>query len=147
MALQLEGRLRETLERLRARDQTSAAAAAAGTSVGNSNHLEAMLQQLLSASRTQASRLAKLETSCLISARAATVLNPKTGSQFLQSGGAGNQEQEVMSRELALDGVLAALQQTRVGLEEVLRSSRRRNLPAGEKSILPTAISVSVFTC
>ena len=143
MALQLEGRLRETLERLKSKDLTSsAAAAAAGNSVGNSNHLEAMLQQLLSIARAQASRLAKLETGCFSSPGAGT--SPKTGSD---SRIPVNQEQEVTSQEHALDGVLAALQQTRVGLEEVLRSSRQRYLPAGEQSISPPAIYVSVFTC
>lgn len=126
MALQLEGRLRETLERLRPKDQTPA-----GNSVGNSNQLEATLQQLLSAARTQASRLTKLETSCFSGPGAATGTNPKTGSQLPESGGAGKSEQEVTSRVLALDGVLAALQQTKVGLDEVLRSSRQRYLPAG----------------
>lgn len=141
MALQLEGRLRETLERLKSKDHASSAAAA-GNSVGNSNHLEAMLQQLLSIARTQASRLAKLETGCFSSPGAGT--SPKTGPDSRRPV---NQEQEVTSRELALEGVLAALQQTRVGLEEVLRSSRQRYLPAGEKSISPPAIYVSVFTC
>ncbi|XP_070826364.1 pentraxin-related protein PTX3 [Chaetodon trifascialis] len=135
MTLQLEGRLRETLERLKLREQTSAAAAAAaaaaGNSVGNSNHLEAMLQQLISAARTQASRLTKMETSCFSSPGAGTGTNSKTGFQLPEDGGTRIQEQQVTSRELALDGVLAALQQTRVGLEEVLGSSRQRYLPAG----------------
>lgn len=129
MAVQLEGRLRETLELLRLKDQSSAAAPAG------------ILQQLLSAARTQASRLTKLETSCFSSAGAAT------GTKLSGNRGAGTQEQEVTLRELALDGVLAALQQTRVGLEEALRSSRQRYLPAGEISIFPPAISLSVFTC
>uniref|UniRef100_A0A3Q4AKH5 Pentraxin (PTX) domain-containing protein n=1 Tax=Mola mola TaxID=94237 RepID=A0A3Q4AKH5_MOLML len=59
MVLQLESRLRESLDRLKLRDQTSAR-----YSVGNSNHLEAMLQQLFSAVQTQSSQLAKLEASC-----------------------------------------------------------------------------------
>ncbi|KAM8768507.1 pentraxin-related protein PTX3 [Acanthopagrus schlegelii] len=140
MALQLEGRLRETLERLKSKDQTSSAAA--GNSVGNSNHLEAMLQQLLSIARTQASRLAKLETGCFSSPGAGT--SPKTGSD---SRIPVNQEQEVTSRELALDGVLAALQQTRVGLEEVLRSSRQRYLPAGcEMALLFPMRSRRIYT-
>uniref|UniRef100_A0A3Q3DDS3 Pentraxin 3 n=1 Tax=Hippocampus comes TaxID=109280 RepID=A0A3Q3DDS3_HIPCM len=61
MALQLEGRLRESLERLKFGDYIPTAD---GNSVGSSNNLEAMLQQLLSATRSQATRLGKLETSC-----------------------------------------------------------------------------------
>lgn len=135
MALHLEARLRESLERLKPKDQTSTTAAAvvgaAGNSAGNSNHLESMLQQLVSAARTQASRLAKLESSCFSSPGAGTGMNSKTGSQLPDGWGAGNRDQEVTSREVALDGVLTALQQTKVGLEEVLRSSRQRYLPAG----------------
>lgn len=144
MALQLEGRLRETLERLKHRDQTSAAG---GNSVGHSNHLEVMVQQLLSVARIQASRLAKLETSCFSSPGAGMGMNSKSGPQLPEGGRAGPREQEVTSQEVALGGVVAALQQTRVELEEVLRSSRQRYLPAGKISILPPAISVSVFTC
>lgn len=136
MALQLEARLRETLERLKLGDQTSAAAG--GNSVGNSNHLEAMLQQLLSSSRTQASRLAKLETSCFSSPGTGMGMNSKTGFQLPEGGRAGQQEQEVTSREVALEGALAALQRTGVELEEVLRSSRQRYLPAGK---------ISSFSC
>ncbi|GLD57121.1 pentraxin-related protein PTX3 [Lates japonicus] len=124
MALQLEGRLRETLERLKLGDQTSAAAA--GNSVGNSKNLEPMLHQLLSAARAQASRLTKLETSCLSSPGAGMGTNTKTGFQLPEGGRAGHQEQEVTSRQVALDGVLAALQQMRVELEEVLGSSRQK---------------------
>lgn len=144
MALQMEGRLKDTLERLKLRDQTSAAA---GNSAGNSNHLEAMVQQLLSAARTQASRLAKLETSCFSSPGAGMGMNSKTGSQLPDGGVAGHRVQEVTSQEVALDGAVAALQQMRVELGEVLRSSRQRYLPAGKISILPAAICVSVFTC
>lgn len=139
MVLQVESRLRESLERLKLRDQTSAPAR---NSVGNSNHLEAMLQQLLSAAQTQSSRLAKLETSCLRSPGAEMGVNSKTGSQFPERGGAGTLEQEVTSREVALDGVLAALLQARVGLDEVLSSSQQRYFPAGKISILPPAIFV-----
>ncbi|XP_049919994.1 pentraxin-related protein PTX3 [Epinephelus moara] len=145
MALQLEGRLRETLERLKSRDQTSAAAA--GNSVGNSNHLEAMVQQLLTAARTQASRLAKLETSCFSSPGAGMGMNTKTGSQLPGSGGAGLRVQEVTSQEVALEGVLVALQQTRVELGEVLRSSRQRYLPAGcEMALLFPMRSHRIYT-
>ncbi|XP_042343302.1 pentraxin-related protein PTX3 [Plectropomus leopardus] len=144
MALQLEARLRETLERLRAKDQTSAAA---GNSVGNSNHLEAMLQQLLSAARTQASRFTKLENSCFSSPGSGMGLNAKTESQLSGSGGAGLREQEVTSQVVALDGVLVALQQTRVELGEVLRSSRQRYLPAGcEMALLFPMRSRRIYT-
>lgn len=141
MAFQLESRLRESLK---LRDQTSPAA---GNSVGNSDHLEAMLQQLLTAARTQASRFAKMETSCF--GRPGDGMNSKTGSEIPDVGGAGHQEQEVTSQDfrIVLEEVLTALQQTRVELEEVLRSSRQRYLPAGKISILSSALSVSVFTC
>ncbi|KAE8295469.1 Pentraxin-related protein PTX3 [Larimichthys crocea] len=141
MAMQLESRLRETLERFVLRDQSSAVAA--GNSVENSN-LELMLHQLLVAARTQATRLGKLESSCFSSPGAGT---GKTGSQLPEGGGAGNREQEVTSREVALDGVLAALQQTKVGLEEVLRSSRQRYLPAGcEMALLFPMQSRRIYT-
>ncbi|XP_067450515.1 pentraxin-related protein PTX3 [Thunnus thynnus] len=150
MALQVEARLRETLERLKQGDQAAAAAAAAaasGNSVGNSNHLEAMLQQLLSAARTQASRLAKLETSCLTSPGAGMGMSSKTGFQLPEGGRAGHREQEVTSREVALEGVLAALQETRVELQEVLRSSRQRYLPAGcEMALLFPMRSRRIYT-
>jgi len=137
----MEGRIRETMERLRPRDQTAAAA-------WNSNHLEAMLQQLLSAAQTQASRLAKLETSCFSGPGAGTGLNAKPRSQLPEeAGGAGLREQEVTPQEVALEGVLAAMEQIKVELGEVLRSSRQRSLPAGEISILTSAISRSVITC
>uniref|UniRef100_A0A8C2ZLU4 Pentraxin 3 n=1 Tax=Cyclopterus lumpus TaxID=8103 RepID=A0A8C2ZLU4_CYCLU len=115
MAMQMEGRIRETMERLKPRDQTVAA-------VENSNHLEAMLQQLLSAAQMQTSRLAKLETSCFSGPGAGMGLNAKPGSQLPEeAGGAGLREQEVTSQEVALEGVLAAMQQIRVELGEVLR--------------------------
>lgn len=146
MVLQLESRLRDSLERLRLRDQTSAATR---NSAGNSNHLEAMLQQLLSAAQTQASRFTKLETSCLSSPGAGVAMNSKTQSHFPGGKGAGKLEQEVASLEAAIDGVLAALLQAREGLEEVLGSSRQRYLPAGKISIFHhhQQSSSSVFTC
>lgn len=143
MVVQLENRLKESLERLRLRDQTSASAAR--NSAGNSNHLEVMLQQLLSAAQTQASRLTKLENSCFSSPAAGMGMNSKSGPQFPEGGRA--LEQEVTSRDVALDGVLAALLQARAGLDEVLRSSRQRYLPAGKISILPPAIFAFVSTC
>ncbi|XP_031716463.1 pentraxin-related protein PTX3 [Anarrhichthys ocellatus] len=161
MALQLEGRLKETMERVKTRDPTSAAAAAAAAGNSVSNRSEVMLQELLSAARMQASRLTKLETSCLSSPGAGMGLNTKPGSQLPEDGEAGLQEQEVTSPEVALDRVLAAMQQTRVELEEVLRSSRQRLLPAGYEmallfpmrsrriyaSVIPDGpLSISAFT-
>ncbi|XP_038549077.1 pentraxin-related protein PTX3 [Micropterus salmoides] len=141
MAFQLESRLRESLK---LRDQTSPAA---GNSVGNSDHLEAMLQQLLTAARTQASRFAKMETSCF--GRPGDGMNSKTGSEIPDVGGAGHQEQEVTSQDfrIVLEEVLTALQQTRVELEEVLRSSRQRYLPAGcEMALLFPMRSRRIYT-
>lgn len=142
MASLLESRFKETMERLKPRDSASgaAAAAAAGNSVWNLNQLEDKLQQLLAAARTQTSRLTKLETSCHSGPAAGMGSNTKPGSKLPE-------EQEVTPREAALDGVLAAMQRARVELEEVLRSSRQRLLPAGEMSILTSAISASVITC
>lgn len=143
MATQLEVRLRESLERLKLGDHISAAAAA--NSVGNSNHLEAMLQQLVSAARTQSSRLAKLETSCFSNP---VTPNSKSALRHPEGGGAGYLEQDVTSQEAVLEGALAALQQAKVELEEVVRSSRRSSLPAGTISIsvhLPPSYPVSSF--
>lgn len=146
MVLQLESRLRDSLERLRLRDQTSAAT---WNSAGNSNHLEATLQQLLSAAQTQASRLTKLETSCLSSPGAGVAMNSKTQSQFPGGKGAGKLEQEVTSLELAIDRAVTVLLQAKEGLDKVLGSSRQRYLPAGKISIFyhHQHSSLSVFTC
>lgn len=142
MVLQLENRLRESLERLRLKDQASAASAAR-----NPNHLEAMLQQLLSAAQAQSSRLTKLETSCFSHPGAGMGLNSKIGSRFADGGRAGALEQEVTSREVALEGALAALLQARTALDQVLISSRQRYLPAGKISISPPTNFPSVLTC
>ncbi|KAM6988082.1 pentraxin-related protein PTX3 [Tautogolabrus adspersus] len=143
MALQLEGRLRETVDRFKIKDQISASA---GNSFGNSNHLEGMLQQLLSAARSQASRLAKLEISCFSSPGAGMGMNSKTGSPFTD-GTAGHPEQAVTSRYVTLDTVLDALQQTRMEQEELLRSSRQRYLPAGcEMALLFPMRSRRIYT-
>lgn len=127
MALQLEGRLRESLERLKFGDYIPTAD---GNSVGSTNNLEAMLQQLLSATRSQATRLGKLETSCFS--------NPggvKATSPLPQGGRVGHREQEVTSHQVALEAASAVLQQTRMEIQEVLSSSRRRRLPAGKLSL------------
>ncbi|XP_061638352.1 pentraxin-related protein PTX3 [Phyllopteryx taeniolatus] len=139
MALQLEGRLRESLERLKFGDYIPTAG---GNSVGNSNNLEAMLQQLLSTARIQANRLGKLESSCFS--------NPgsvKATSQLSQGGSTDHREQEVTTQEVVLEGALAVLQQTRMELQEVLSSSRHRYLPGGnEMAILFPMRSRRIYT-
>ncbi|XP_030008858.1 pentraxin-related protein PTX3 [Sphaeramia orbicularis] len=135
MVLQLEARLREALDRFRPQ----------GDPTWNSAgiHLEAMLQQLLSAAQTQASRLAKLETSCFSSPATGVGVHSKTGFQLP----GGHQEQEVASQEVALEAALVALQQTKVELEEVLRSSKQRSLPAGcEMALLFPMRSSRIYT-
>lgn len=129
MVLQLESRLRESLERLRLKEQNSAAAR---NSVGNSNHLEVTLQQLLSTLQTQASRLAKLESSCFSSPGAGMGSHPKARSLLPEGGGAGILQQEVTSRQADLDGLPVAL-------AKVLSSWQQRNLPAGE-NFSPAAV-------
>lgn len=135
MVLQLERRLQETFERFKLGELTSDV----GNSVGNSNHLEAQIQQLLSASSMQTSRLAKLESSCLSSRN--------TGSGFALNGKNGFQLQEVTPREAALDGVLAALQAVKAELDKELRSTRQRQLPAGcEMALLFPMRSRRIYT-
>lgn len=140
MVLQLESRLRESLERLRLKDQASAGASR--NPAGNSNNLEATLQQLLAAMQAQSSRMAKLETSC----SNGISLNPKMGAQFAEVGGTGTLEQEVTSREVVLEKTLAALKEARVALGQVLSSTDLRFLPAGDTFISPPTIYSSVFT-
>ncbi|CAB1440268.1 unnamed protein product [Pleuronectes platessa] len=129
MAMQFEARLKETMERLKIAVQSTAAAG--GNSVGDPDNLESILLQLLSAARAQASQLTKLETSCFSSTGAGTGRNTKSGFHLAEGGGAGHQEQEFTSREVALDGELAALKQTRAEQEEALRLQSQRHLPAG----------------
>ncbi|KAM8905510.1 pentraxin-related protein PTX3 [Spinachia spinachia] len=138
MASLLEGRLKETMERLKPRD--SASGAAAGNPLWNFNQLESKLQQLIAAAQTQTSRLSKLESSCLSGPEAGMGLNTKPRSKLPE-------EQEVTPREAALDGVLAAMQKARVELGEVLRSSRQRLLPAGcETALLFPMRSRRIYT-
>ncbi|XP_061781953.1 pentraxin-related protein PTX3 [Nerophis lumbriciformis] len=140
MALQLEAKLRESLDRLKF--GAHASGPVEGNAVGNPNTLEATLQQLLSATRTQATRLAKMETSCFINAGPV-----KAASQHPDVGGAGHREQEVTSQDKALEGVLSVLQQTKMELQEVLRSSRLRRLPAGcEMALLFPMRSPWIYT-
>lgn len=139
MVLQLESRLRESLERLRLKDQTSPARNPAG----NSNHLEVALQQLTAAVQAQSSRMAKLETSC--SSRVS--LNPKMGAQFADIGGTRTVEQEVTSREAVLENTLVALERARTALEQVVSSTRPRYLPAGcEMALLFPMRSRRIYT-
>lgn len=140
MNLQMEARLRETLEQQKHGDLTSAAG---GKSVGDPNHLEATLQQLLTAARTQASRLAKMESSCLGSSGAGTGMNVKNGFHLRGDDPTGHSEQEVTG-ETALEDVLAALQGVKGELEE-LKLSRQASLPAGKTSFLLSA--VCLFSC
>ncbi|KAF7219180.1 pentraxin-related protein PTX3 [Nothobranchius furzeri] len=144
MALQLEAHLKETLEQHKIGGQTSAA----GNSVENFHHLEALLQQLLSAVRTQSSRLSKLESSCL-SGPAGAGIRMMTKNGFHLQGGevTGHSQQEVTTKEAALDGVLAALQRVKEELEEVQKSSRQRYLPAGcEMALLFPMRSRRIYT-
>uniref|UniRef100_A0A3Q0S156 Pentraxin 3 n=1 Tax=Amphilophus citrinellus TaxID=61819 RepID=A0A3Q0S156_AMPCI len=141
MAMQLDSRLRETLGHLRLSHQDSPAA---GNSIGNSNQLEAMLQELLSAAQTQAFRLTKLETSCFSSPGG---MNTKTGFHPPRVEEAGDHEQEVTTREATLDLALAALEKMRMEMEKVLKSSRQRQLPAGcEMALLFPMRSSRIYT-
>ncbi|XP_060929699.1 pentraxin-related protein PTX3 [Limanda limanda] len=126
MAMQFEARLKETMERLKIAVQSPDATG--GNSVEDPDNLESSLHQLLSAARAQTSQLTRLETS---STGAGTGRNTKPGFQLAEGGGAGHQEQEFTSREVALEGVLAALKQTRAEQEEALRFQSQRHLPAG----------------
>lgn len=130
MGMQIEAHLQETANKSKPQDLTSAADKPAG----NPNHLEAKLQQLLTAAQTQASRLSKIESSCLSSSGAGIGMNTKAGFQLRGDEVAGHSEQEVTSGEASLDGVLAALQGLRDELKE-LKSSRQRSLPAGKTSL------------
>ncbi|KAF7668951.1 hypothetical protein LDENG_00267560 [Lucifuga dentata] len=154
MAMQLENSIRETLDRLKPLENKNLPIANAKC-VANSNNIEALLQQLVSAAQTQASRLAKLESSCLSSAGAGTEMGAgmplisKMGFPLPEAPGAGHQEQEVTSHEVvgALEGALTALEQTRVELERVLRSSSQRYLPAGcEMALLFPMRSRRIYT-
>ncbi|XP_030600835.1 pentraxin-related protein PTX3 [Archocentrus centrarchus] len=141
MAMQLDSRLRETLGHLKLSHQDSPAA---GNSIGNSNQLEAMLQELLSAAQTQAFRLTKLETSCFSSPGG---MNTKTGFHPPRVEEAGDHEQEVTTREATLDLALAALEKMRMEMEKVLKSSRQRQLPAGcEMALLFPMRSSRIYT-
>ncbi|KAM4742985.1 pentraxin-related protein PTX3 [Anableps anableps] len=135
MILHLEGQIRDTLEHFKRGDLTSAVE----NSVGNSNHLEAQIQQLLSAARMQTSRLAKLESSCFSSR--------SEGAGFGLSGKNGFNLQEVTAGEATLDRVLAALQLVKAELDEELKSSSQRRLPAGcEMALLFPMRSRRIYT-
>ena len=117
--MQMEARLRESMEHLRQDRSTDA-----GNSDGNS-HQEKLLQQLLTAVRTQAIQLIKLENICLS--------NPEAKGENLQ--------QEVASAEM-LVAVVTELAKTRAVLELALKSAQQRHLPAGEN----TTSCVPVYT-
>ncbi|XP_038141473.1 pentraxin-related protein PTX3 [Cyprinodon tularosa] len=120
IVLQMEDRVQETLERFKLSD------------------LEAQIQQLLSAAHKQTSRLTKLESSCLSSG---------VGAGFGLNGKNGFQLQDVTSREAALDGVLATLQAMKAELDEDLKVSRQRHLPAGcEMALLFPMRSRRIYT-
>lgn len=128
MGMQIEARLQETLEQIKPGDLTSV-----GKSAGNPQHLEATLQQLLAAAHTQASRLSKMESSCLSSSGAGTETHSKTGFWLKGDEATGHSEQEVTSGEAGLDKVLAALEVVTDELKEL--KSRQRSLPAGKTSL------------
>ncbi|XP_068601426.1 pentraxin-related protein PTX3 [Brachionichthys hirsutus] len=141
MSTQLERRLGEALQR---RDQASDVG---GNSVERSSDLEAMLQQLLSAVKTQPSRLARQEDGLSTSPGSGTKPHPHQGPNSPELGSAANPQQEIPSQEAALNGVLAALQEERLKLNEVLRSSRQRSLPAGcEMALLFPMRSRRIYT-
>uniref|UniRef100_A0A3B5KLP0 Pentraxin (PTX) domain-containing protein n=1 Tax=Xiphophorus couchianus TaxID=32473 RepID=A0A3B5KLP0_9TELE len=99
----------------------------------------AQIQQLLSAEHTQTSRLAKLESSCLSSRSA--------GAGFGLNGKNGLHLQEVTPGEVALDEVLAAMKAVKAELDEELKSSRQRRLPAGcEMALLFPVRSRRIYT-
>nr|XP_020455934.1 pentraxin-related protein PTX3 [Monopterus albus] len=132
MASQLEDRLRETLMLLKLGDQASAAVASSESSFEDYNNLKETLYRLLIMGRTQVSRLTNLEASCFSSSG---------------SGGSGHWAQKVTSQEVALEGALAALQQMRLEMGEVLRSSKQRYLPAGcEMALLFPMRSRRIYT-
>uniref|UniRef100_A0A8C7UBJ9 Pentraxin 3 n=1 Tax=Oncorhynchus mykiss TaxID=8022 RepID=A0A8C7UBJ9_ONCMY len=113
MSMQMEARLRESMEHLRQDRSTDA-----GNSAGNS-HQEKLLQQLLTAVRTQAIQFIKLENICLS--------NPEAKGENLQ--------QEVASAEM-LVAVVTELAKTRAVLELALKSAQQRHLPAGCETAL-----------
>lgn len=117
LALQLEGRFKEMFDRLKPQDDPKLKSAAI--------QMEAILQQLLSAAQSQASRLVKLETSCFTGPGSG--VHSKTGFQHSTQ----HQEQEVASQEGALEAALMAIQQSREDLQEVLKSLKQRYLPGG----------------
>ncbi|XP_010898276.2 pentraxin-related protein PTX3 [Esox lucius] len=133
MSLQMEARLRESMEHLR-QERSIAVGNTAGNSVNS--HQETLLQQLLAASRTQASRLMKLENSCLTNPRPITPT--EANSRDLQ---------QVVALTEMLDAVVTELGKTRAVLEEALKSAHIRHLPAGcETAILFPMRSRRIFS-
>ncbi|XP_067102592.1 pentraxin-related protein PTX3 [Osmerus mordax] len=136
MSLQMESRLRDTLERLNLRE------------VRKDDH-QGLLQQLLSAARMQATRLSKLEISCLghhtgagMSPGLGTPLETKGFHPHAPAAAGGLQQQEVTSEEgvapleRALAAMVMELKQTRAELTLVQRVIQRSYLPAGCETAL-----------
>ncbi|KAJ0063870.1 hypothetical protein NL108_012866 [Boleophthalmus pectinirostris] len=113
VSLQLESHFKDMLDQLKPCENTNVKSGGL--------QLEPVLQQLLSAAQSQASRLVKLESNCFGG------LHSKTGFQHSNQ----HQEQEVASQEGMLGAALGALQQSRTELEEVLSSLKQRYLPGG----------------
>lgn len=143
LAFQLDAQFKEMLDRLKAQEDQNV------TPPGVQQ--EALLQQLLSAAQSQASRLVKLESSCFSGAHS------KAGLQHSTE----HQKQEVASEEGHLEAALVAIQQSRAELQELLQSLKQSNLPAGcdmallfpmrsrriYTSVIPeTPLSLSSFT-
>ena len=126
--MQMEARLKESLEHLR-QDRSIAAGKSAGNS-GNS-HQETLLQQLLNAARTQASRLVKLENICL--SNPGPITPPEAKGEDLQ--------QDVVPAEM-LVALVTELAKTRAVLELAFKSAQQRHMPAGEN----TSSCVTIYT-
>ncbi|XP_014070800.2 pentraxin-related protein PTX3 [Salmo salar] len=122
MSMQMEARLKESLEQLR-QDRSIAAGKYAGNS--GDSHQETLLQQLLTAARTQASRLVKLENICL--SNPGPITPPEAKGEDLQ--------QDVASAEMMV-ALVTELAKTRAVLELAFKSAQQRHLPAGCETAL-----------
>uniref|UniRef100_A0A8C6T4L2 Pentraxin 3, long b n=1 Tax=Neogobius melanostomus TaxID=47308 RepID=A0A8C6T4L2_9GOBI len=144
LALQLDSRFHEMLDRLKAQEDEHVKPLGA--------QQDAVLQQLLSAAQSQDAQLIKLESSCF------SATHSKTG---FNRGSTEPQEQEAASEGGHLEAALVAMQQSRAELQEVLQSLKQRYLPAGNDvallfpmrsrriytSVSPeTPLSLSAFT-
>ncbi|XP_036392682.1 pentraxin-related protein PTX3 [Megalops cyprinoides] len=111
LAVQMDMKLAQAFERQRE------------ASVEQRTHQDAMMQQLLAASRNQAARLGKLESSCL--SGSATKGFTSTGAVQEVTKAEGSQ------LEKSLAAMAADLQKARVQLDLSLRSAAQHFLPAG----------------